>query len=218
MDRDECLHAEARPFAVSNWQAVHFDSGGGGRWAFVFLVEKVKAKAASFSFSAATGPKGGRTHDDGLCFRANAAHSWQTSLSSLRNALFPLAHPWWWAQPTVHAPGGHQHGLHRGRPSRARFLLDFDQDIRSDLQRWVPSACAKCLLQRLLDCKQLERQKAEPLHFNKHSHRSALVRRGRRSAEGRSVLSGRALCCLRLRLGTPLRLNPPVPSHRAPLS
>lgn len=117
------------------------------------LVEKVKAKAASFSFSAATGPKGGRTHDDGLCFRANAAHSWQTSLSSLRNAPFPLAHPWWWAQPTVHAPGGHQHGLHRGRPSRARLLLDFD------LQRWVPSACAKCLLQRLLDRKQLELQK-----------------------------------------------------------
>lgn len=149
-----------------------------------FWVEKVKAKAASFSFSAATGAKGGRTHDDGLCFRANAAHSWQTSLSSLRNALFPLVHPWWWAQPTVHAPGGHQLGLHRGRPSRARFLLDFDQDIRSDLQRWVPSACAKCLLQHLLDCKQLERQKAEPLHFNKHSHRSALVRRGRRSAVG----------------------------------
>lgn len=114
MDRDECLHAEARPFAVplavpSILAVVVVDGllvfGGKGESESGSSTRRVEGRTTVCA-SELMPPTLGRP---------------PCRLCQILIFHWPIRNggPSRRSMPT---PGGHQHGLHRGRPSRARFL------------------------------------------------------------------------------------------------
>lgn len=147
MDRDECA---CRSQTIRRPIGSPFNSGGGGgRWAFGFLVEKMKAKAARR-------PEG-----------------WKDARRSVLPSYCVMPHtlgrpPYLSAKSSFSiGPSGMVGPADGPCPPRAGInmdsivgdrlepvfsIFDFHQDIRSDLQRYPPpralslQTCAKCLL------------------------------------------------------------------------